>query len=56
MEFSLPSLIETPTVADLAIAITERKAELADSETIAQMLAELEELSADEVQALLANE
>jgi len=54
VELSLISLFETPTIADLAVAIAQNQAE--KHEEIARMLAELEDLSEEEAQRLLADE
>jgi len=56
IEVSLRQLFETPTIAQLAEVITQKLAQQTDDATLAQMLAELEELSEDEVQAVLAAE
>lgn len=52
-ELSLSSVFETPTVAELAIAIVERRAVQADDGALRQVLAELEDLSEDDVQTIL---
>jgi amino acid adenylation domain-containing protein len=51
---SLRSLFETPTVSSLAEIIAQKQIEQADRETLAQALAELEQLSPEEVKMLLA--
>ncbi|GHO80005.1 hypothetical protein KSD_77760 [Ktedonobacter sp. SOSP1-85] len=56
VELPLRSLFETPTIADLTIAIEQKQVEQTDSETLASVLAELNLLSEDEVQAQLARE
>ncbi|YAF98102.1 MAG: amino acid adenylation domain-containing protein [Nodularia sp. CChRGM 3473] len=53
---TLRHLFEFPTVSELAVIITQQLAEQADEEMLSQMLAELEELSEEEVQATLAKE
>ncbi|MBW4575235.1 MAG: amino acid adenylation domain-containing protein [Aphanothece sp. CMT-3BRIN-NPC111] len=56
VEVSLRQIFETPTIAELAAIVAEKMVEQTDSEMLAQMLAELEELSEDEVQAVLTTE
>jgi acyl carrier protein len=63
VELSLHSLFETPTVAGLAVAITslsfanaQSQAQKVDSEDVDLLLAELEGLSDEEVQKLLAEQ
>ena len=50
------SLFQAPTVADMALAITQRRAEPADQVDIERMLAELETLTAKKAKALPAEE
>lgn len=56
VELSVRQLFEAPTVADSAVIITQKLVEQADSEMLEQMLAELEQLPEDEVQAVLIAE
>lgn len=56
VELPLSKFFEAPSVADLAVIITQRLAEETDSEMLAKTFAELEQLSEEEVQALLASE
>ncbi|HEX6290385.1 MAG TPA: amino acid adenylation domain-containing protein [Herpetosiphonaceae bacterium] len=55
VELPLRILYESATVADLALAIVQKQAEQADNEALDEMLAELDQLSDEEVQALLAS-
>jgi len=50
------SLFEAATVADLAVVIAQHQAEQEDDAQMAQLLAELEQLSEDEVREMLADE
>ncbi|MBD1902829.1 non-ribosomal peptide synthetase [Trichocoleus sp. DQ-A3] len=56
VEFPLRQFFDSPTVADLAVAIAQKLAEQTDEEMMAQMLAELEEISEEEVREVLAKE
>jgi acyl transferase domain-containing protein/acyl carrier protein len=56
IDLSLRHFFETPTVADFAVTIAEKLAENSDGEILAQTLTELEQLSEDEVQAILATQ
>ncbi|MBW4619918.1 MAG: amino acid adenylation domain-containing protein [Cyanosarcina radialis HA8281-LM2] len=54
IELSLRSLFEANTIADLAAIIAQKQIELADNKLLAEMLTELERLSPEEVQKMLA--
>ncbi|MHC5857702.1 non-ribosomal peptide synthetase [Nostoc sp.] len=56
VDLALRDLFEKPTIADLAVTIAQRLAQATDSELLAQTFAELEQLSQEEVQAILAGE
>jgi acyl carrier protein len=55
VEPPLRRLFETPTIAGLAVAIPLAQAEKADGEEIARILAELEQLSDDDAQSMVAS-
>ena len=50
----LRSLFQSPTVADMTVVIVQQQAEKAEREDIEQMLAQLEALSDEETQRLIA--
>ncbi|MEH1901876.1 MAG: amino acid adenylation domain-containing protein [Nostoc sp.] len=56
VKLSLPQIFETPNVAGLAEAITQLQVQHPDDKDIAQVLAELEELSDEEAQQILDRE
>lgn len=56
ISLSLRTLFESPTVSDLAVVIIQKQAEQADADALAQMLGEIQQLSQEELQALLAAE
>ncbi|NER98851.1 MAG: AMP-binding protein, partial [Symploca sp. SIO1B1] len=56
VEISLRQMFETPTVAGLIEAVTDAQLQNTEEEEITNLLAELEELSDEEVQQLLAQE
>ena len=56
VELSIKTLFDSPTVADMAVVITENMAKKAGDEELARMLAELESLSDEEARQRLADE
>ncbi|HNH81827.1 MAG TPA: phosphopantetheine-binding protein, partial [Acidobacteriota bacterium] len=56
VDIPLRLIFERPTIADLALAILQLQAEKADAAEMETMLAELDQLSDDEVRLLLASE
>jgi acyl-coenzyme A synthetase/AMP-(fatty) acid ligase len=48
IDLPLRTLLETPTVAEMAVVITQHQAEQADPATVTRLLAEVEALTADE--------
>ena len=56
VEVPLRSLFETPTVAEMAVVITQNQAKKVGQEDPARMLTEVEALSDEEAQRLLAQE
>lgn len=56
VEIPLRSLFKSPTVASLSVEIVQKQVEMSDDEDIDKILAELEQLSQDEAQKLLAGE
>ncbi|HEX6292327.1 MAG TPA: amino acid adenylation domain-containing protein [Herpetosiphonaceae bacterium] len=56
VELPVRALFEAPTIAELAVAIVQRQAAQLDQAVLAQMLAELNELSPDAVRALLSGD
>ncbi len=53
---SLRSLFQTPTIADMALIITQKMVENADSKDIDRLLTQLESLSDEEAQHILGDE
>ena len=56
MEVSLQSLFQSPTVAEMAAVITEHQAKKLGEEELDRILTELESLSEEEAQRLVANQ
>ena len=56
LDLPLQSLFQAPTVADMAVIITENQAKKVGQEEMARMLAELEPLSDEQAQRLLLQE
>ena len=56
LELPLQSLFQSPTVAEMAMIITENQAKKVGQEEMARMLAELEPLSDEQAEQLLAQE
>ncbi len=56
VELPIKSLFESPTVADMAVVITENMAKKVGGEELARMLAELESISDEEAQRQLVDE
>lgn len=55
VELPVKSLFEAPTVAEMAVVITQNQAKKAEKEDVSRTLAELEALSDEEAQQLLAD-
>lgn len=55
VELPLRKFFETPTIIGLAAAITQEQAKTKEMDITAQLLAKLDELSADEVDVILSN-
>lgn len=56
IDLPLSNFFDAPNIADLAVIITQRLAEEADSEMLVKMFAEIEQLSEEEVRVLLDSE
>ena len=56
VDLPLRLLFESPTVADMAVAITQNRAKKAEQEDLDRMLAELEALSEEQARRLLTDE
>ena len=56
VELPLRTLLETPTIADMALVIAQHQAKQLDADTITQLLAEVEALTEQDVQRSLADE
>ncbi len=56
VELPIKSLFESPTVADMAVVITENMAKKAGDKELARMLTELESISDEEARQRLADE
>jgi acyl transferase domain-containing protein/acyl carrier protein len=56
VEMSLAALLQAPTIAELAIAVLSHQAERLDPDALEQMLADLGDLSPDDLQRLLTEE
>ncbi|MBD1812960.1 non-ribosomal peptide synthetase [Microcoleus vaginatus DQ-U2] len=56
VELPLHRLFESTTVADFAVAIAQKQAEQTDNEMLAQVLADLEQLSEAQIQEILAQQ
>jgi acyl carrier protein len=56
VEIPLGDFFEAPTIADLAVTVTQRLAEETDGEMLTQTFAELKQLSEEEIQAVLGAE
>ena len=55
VEMSLVTLLEAPTIAELAVAIVSKQAEKADPEALEKLLAEVCDLSSQDLNRLLAD-
>ena len=55
VELPLQSMLEAPTVAEMALIIVQSQAKKASEQDLARMLAELEALSDDEAQRQLSD-
>jgi len=55
LDMSLQNLFESPTIASLSEVVQQRRSDQQDSANIARMLADIQQLSANELQQLLAH-
>jgi acyl-coenzyme A synthetase/AMP-(fatty) acid ligase len=56
VELSLQAIFDTPTIEGLAVAVVQTQAQQADMDVLAEMLDELDSISKDDIQAILAKE
>jgi phage FluMu protein gp41 len=56
LELPIKALFDSPTVADMAVVITQNRVKKASQEDLARLLSEVEALSDEEAQKLLAVE
>ena len=56
IELSVKALFESPTVAEMAIVITQSQAGKADDEEVERMLAELEAVSDEQAKSIVSND
>jgi hypothetical protein len=56
LDLPIKALFDSPTVADMAVVITQNRAKKASQEDLARLLNEVEALSEEEAQSLLVAE